>query len=149
MNGKGIILFDGHCGLCVPAVQFVRRRDREGWFRFASLQSPAGRDLARHHGIDAEALSSVVLIESGRAFVESEAALRIARRLPGPLRLLWLLRWVPRALRDGLYSGVARRRYRWFGRLDRCWAPPEADRDRFLPEETETRCAGAQAPEPK
>ena len=42
-----IILYDGVCGLCNRLNQFVLRRDREGMFRFASLQSPlAARILA-------------------------------------------------------------------------------------------------------
>lgn len=132
MKACGTILFDGLCGLCVPTVRLVLRLDRDGCFRFASLQSAAGMKMASLHGIEAGEPSSVVLIEEGQAYVESEAALRIARRLPWPLRLLRLLRLVPRTVRDGIYRFVARRRYRWFGKRDRCWTPPETLRGRFL-----------------
>ena len=128
-----VILFDGVCGLCVPAVRLVIRYDREARFRFASLQSEAGQELARRYGIDPDSLSSVVLIEEGRAYVESDAALRIARRLRRPISWLRVLRILPAALRDAVYRVVARRRYRWFGTLDACWNPPEKVRVRMLP----------------
>jgi predicted DCC family thiol-disulfide oxidoreductase YuxK len=43
-----------------------------------------------------------------------------------------VLRLVPRPVRDALYDGLARRRYRWFGRRDECWLPTPDLRRRFL-----------------
>jgi len=73
-----------------------------------------------------------VLVEEGRVFTRSTAALRIARRLPFPWPLVAALLAVPRPLRDGVYSLAARYRYRWFGKLDRCMMPSPALRSRFL-----------------
>src|SRR3981189_842412 len=57
-----IILYDGVCGLCNRVNQFVLRRDPEGVFRFASLQSAvAGRILARH-GANPEDLDTVYVV---------------------------------------------------------------------------------------
>lgn len=130
---SGTILFDGVCGLCVPAVRLAIHFDREARFRFASLQSRAGQNLARRYGVDPTSLSSVVLIEEERVYQESEAALRIARRLSRPLRWLWVLRFIPAFLRDAVYRAIARRRYRWFGMFDACWTPPAEVRRRMLP----------------
>src|SRR5689334_15422251 len=97
-----IVLFDGVCNLCNGSVQFLLKRDPEGRFRFASLQSDAGRSLMAKHGLDADRLSSVALIEDGRVWQESSAALRIARHLPGAWKLLRVFAIVPRPLRDAL-----------------------------------------------
>lgn len=129
---QAIILFDGVCNLCNRMVDIAIRRDPHGRFRFASLQSERGRALAAEHGIDTDTLSSMVLIESGQAYLRSTAALRVYRRLSGPLRLLWPLIIVPVPIRDAAYRLIAKRRYRWFGKRETCRLPTEADRERFL-----------------
>lgn len=126
------LLFDGVCNLCSGSVQFILKRDRQGRFRFASLQSEVGRRLMTEHGLDPDALSSVVLIEDGRAYQESTAALRIARHLPGAWKLLRAFLVIPRPLRDAAYRLIARNRYRWFGKTESCWLPTPELRARFL-----------------
>lgn len=126
------LLFDGVCNLCSGSVQFILKRDTRGRFRFASLQSDAGRRLMTGHGLDPDALSSVVLIEDGRAYQESAAALRIARHLPGAWKLLRVFTVIPRPLRDAIYRLIARNRYRWFGKTETCWLPTPELRARFL-----------------
>jgi predicted DCC family thiol-disulfide oxidoreductase YuxK len=126
------ILFDGVCNLCERWVQFVIRRDRAGRYRFAALQSQVGARLAADHGIDAGAMASLVLLENGRAYHRSDAALRVARRLDGGWPLLSVLRVVPRFIRDAAYDWIAANRYRWFGRKDACMVPTPELRARFL-----------------
>lgn len=129
---QAIILFDGVCNLCNRMVDVVIRHDPADRFAFASLQSEHGKALARDHGIDTEALSSMVLIESGQAYLRSTAALRVYRRLRGPLRLLWPFIAVPRPIRDAVYNFIAKHRYRWFGEREVCRLPTEAEQARFL-----------------
>jgi len=126
------ILFDGVCNLCSNGVQFVIARDPEAYFRFAALQSEAGKGLCREHGIDPEALGSVVLIEAGSAYQKSGGALRIARRLAWPWPLFSLLLILPWFLRDLGYKLIARSRYRLFGKKEACWIPTPELRQRFL-----------------
>jgi len=131
--GRGaVVLFDGVCNLCNGSIQFIVRRDPNGYFRFASLQSEYGRALLREHGLDEADLFSVILVEDGKAYARSDAALRIARRLAGGWKAAGALRVVPRALRDRVYDLVARNRYRWFGRRDTCMIPTPELRERFL-----------------
>lgn len=129
-----IVLFDGVCNLCNASVTFIIDHDPGAIFRFAALQSDAGRELLRSQGIPAHRgdPDSIVLVEDGKVFGESTAALRIARRLSGPIRLLAVCLLLPRALRDPIYRFVARHRYRWFGRTESCRVPTPALRSRFL-----------------
>jgi hypothetical protein len=64
-----------------------------------------------------------VLIDSGKAYVDSNSVLRSASKLGGAFRLVVPLLLLPRALRDPLYRVFARNRYRWFGMLDQCRVP--------------------------
>ena len=129
---KPVVLFDGVCNLCASSVQFIIARDRTAQFRFASLQSDFAISLLEAIGYESRALESVVLIEAGQVTERSTAALRIARRLTFPWWLAYGCLVVPRPLRDWIYDQIAARRYRWFGKMDECWLPTPALRDRFL-----------------
>jgi predicted DCC family thiol-disulfide oxidoreductase YuxK len=132
----GLILFDGVCNLCSAAVRFVIARDPDRRFRFASLQSDAAAARLQPFAAARSNIDSLVLIEGGRLFTRSAAALRIARRLRYPWPLLSVLTVVPRPIRDWVYDMVARRRYRWFGRTTTCWMPTPELQERFLAVDT-------------
>ena len=129
-----VVLFDGVCNLCNGAVQFIVDRDPRGTFRFTSLQSVRAASLLREHGREPPRgePDSVVLIEDGRVYERSTAALRIARRLSGAWPLFYAFLIVPRLLRDAVYSLIARYRYRWFGKSEQCRVPTPELRARFL-----------------
>lgn len=125
------LLFDGVCNLCNGAVQFVLDHERDHTLRFAALQSPEAKDLLGDHPLPA-GLDSVLLVEGGEVFAHSDAALRVARHLRMPWRLLGVFRVVPRFVRDAVYRFVARHRYRWFGKSETCRIPTPELRARFL-----------------
>jgi predicted DCC family thiol-disulfide oxidoreductase YuxK len=129
---RAVVLFDGVCNLCNGFVRFVIPRDPRGRIRFAALQSEAARRLMAQAGVTPGSADSIVLVEGQRAFVRSEAALRIARQLRFPWPVLYGLVVVPRPLRDWVYDIVARNRLRWFGRRDVCMVPGPETQDRFL-----------------
>ncbi|MBI3943231.1 MAG: thiol-disulfide oxidoreductase DCC family protein [Chloroflexi bacterium] len=127
-----MILFDGICNLCTRSVQFILKRDPRSYFRFASLQSPAGQRLLQAYGLPPNLVESVILIEHNRVYGRSDAALRIASHLSGGWPLLRVLLIVPRPIRDAVYSWIANRRYRWFGTAETCLVPSPNMRARFL-----------------
>lgn len=126
------ILFDGVCNLCNGFVRFVVPRDPAGRFRFAALQSPAAAAALRDAGVVLPLPDSVVLIEDGRVYVRSAAALRIARGLRFPWPLAYAGIAVPRFIRDRIYDAIAANRYRWFGRRESCMIPTPDLARRFL-----------------
>lgn len=126
-----VILFDGVCNLCNRAVQFVIRRDKKKLFRFASLQSEAAAKLGKQLPIP-ENQDSFILIQNGKIYTGSTAALRVLRLLGGWHSLLYAFMIVPRFIRDGVYRQIARNRYEWFGRQESCWVPTPELRELFL-----------------
>lgn len=131
-----VLLYDGLCGFCDRAVQFVLARDPGGPMRFAPLQGAYARAVVARHpalaGVD-----SLILVESSAAGVErvavrSEGALRVAHYLGGGWRIAALLRIVPRAARDWAYDLFARHRYRVWGRHAACPLPAAGQRARFI-----------------
>ncbi len=127
-----LILFDGVCNLCNASVQWVIRHDRRGAFRFASLQSRAGRQALEKFGAGGMLPDSVVLIDATGVHISSDAVIGIATRLGLPWNFIGAARIVPRVIRDGMYGWVARNRYRWFGRQNACMVPTPELRERFL-----------------
>ncbi|MCP4122872.1 MAG: thiol-disulfide oxidoreductase DCC family protein [Bacteroidetes bacterium] len=127
-----IVLFDGVCNLCEGSVQFLLKRDKQKILRYASLQSDSGAKLLSMTGLDERFLKSIVFIDEGEAFTESDAVLRICKYLPQPWNALQYFRFVPKWIRDPVYRFIAQNRYRWFGKKEQCVIPQAGVMERFL-----------------
>ncbi|MCB0401111.1 MAG: DUF393 domain-containing protein [Flavobacteriales bacterium] len=131
VEGKHIILFDGACNFCSFWVKFVIKRDKKDQFRFASLQSEAGKKLLEMHRVD-PLIDSVVLIKQDKAYIKSTATLHIIKLLGGFRALLFGLIIFPSFLRDFFYDLIARNRYKWFGQKT-CELPLNPDfKNKFI-----------------
>jgi len=129
---KPLVLIDSQCVLCNRVAQFVIRHDPSGQFQFAALSSAAAEAGLSQRGLPPPPPGTFVLVEGGHAYFRSEAALRLVARLGRPWKFLTVLRWIPRPLRDAIYSGVARIRYRIFGRIEACALLSPEEKSRFL-----------------
>ncbi|HYK55839.1 MAG TPA: thiol-disulfide oxidoreductase DCC family protein [Flavisolibacter sp.] len=132
MKDHPVILFDGVCNFCNGSINFVIRQDRNDIFRFAALQSEAGQKLLQQYQLPKEAFQSFVLIDEGKVYKKSTAALKVLNRLPWYWKELQVLRIVPRFLRNAIYDFIARNRYKWFGKKEECRLPTSAVKSRFL-----------------
>jgi predicted DCC family thiol-disulfide oxidoreductase YuxK len=131
-DDRPIIIFDGYCALCSGWAQFVLRHDRRPVYRLLRAQSPLGRSLYVHYGLDPEDYQTNILLADGIAWFESEGSIRMAEGLGWPWSLAGCLRILPRPVRDRLYAFVARNRLSFFGRRPTCYVPNAGDEDRFL-----------------
>lgn len=127
-----IVLFDGICNFCASAVQFIIKRDPKGQFRFAALQSEAGKALLQRHSLAVSASNTVVLLSKGHVHIRSNAVLLIARQLTGPWRFLYFLFFIPPPIRDLFYRLIARSRYWVFGKKSACQLSLPGAEQRFL-----------------
>jgi predicted DCC family thiol-disulfide oxidoreductase YuxK len=132
-----LLLYDGVCGLCNRLTQFVVRHDRANRFRYASLQGAVAGELLRRHDRDPRDLDTVYVVahhgEPGEQLLwKSRAILFVLAQLGGVWGLGRVLGILPRRLLDRAYDGIARRRYRWFGKYDTCPLPPPGVREKFL-----------------
>ena len=129
---SAVVLFDGVCNFCNGAVNFVIARDRNAYFKFAPLQSDVGVERQREYGIDMKKTDSIILVEDGKVFLHSTAALKIAWHLNGLWPVFYVFIIVPRPLRDWAYKLFAKYRYKLFGKQDACMIPTPDVRARFL-----------------
>lgn len=133
MSSEHIIVFDGVCSLCSGAMHFIIKRDPYAIFRFAALQSDAGSRLLRQHGLDPAEATSMLLVKDGKAYLKSDAVQQIAKILPWPWKAGYmLLALIPHSFRNWAYDFIARNRYRWFGKKERCTVLSAEISARFL-----------------
>lgn len=128
-----VLFFDGVCNLCTGAVKFIIRHDKKKRFRFASLQSNAGlKAIQEIEAVVGKVPDSLILLHNGKYYWKSDAALRTVGLSSGWLSILQVFMIVPRFIRDSVYDLVARKRYMWFGRKDKCMLPTAELKSRFL-----------------
>ncbi len=87
------------------------------------MQTPEGKTLLVEYGIDPEDPATFLVLDQGRRFTDSDAAIHVIAALGGLWRLSDAARMVPKRGRDSLYRLLARNRYRWFGRRSTCYLP--------------------------
>ncbi len=129
---RPVIIFDGVCNFCNYWVNFAIKRDRKKKLKFATLQGVTAKQLLLQHHTNPTSLSSVILIDNGRAYTQSSAAIRICKYLDGGWKLFYGLIIIPKFIRDFFYYIIARNRYKWFGKKDNCLVPTSELRERFL-----------------
>jgi predicted DCC family thiol-disulfide oxidoreductase YuxK len=117
------VLYDGDCVLCNYWISKIKRNKNAQKFQCLSLSNwkeQFDNQPIVSIKLDTTTPDSVVVIRGEKHWIESDAILLISRNLSGPIQLLTAGYIVPKLLRDLVYRFVARNRYRWFGRTDRC-----------------------------
>jgi predicted DCC family thiol-disulfide oxidoreductase YuxK len=128
-----VLLYDGSCGVCSQAVQWVLAHERAHSLRFAPLESAVGSELRARAGVasDVDSLLWIELCDGhAHAEIRSSAMLRVLGYVGGPWRLFSVLRFVPAFVRDAGYRAFAKVRYRI--RAQSCLVPTARERARFL-----------------
>lgn len=131
-DGHAVIVFDGVCVLCNGWVGFLLEHDRRQRYRFAAMQTQAGRNLLQANGLDADDPMSFLLLDDKGASIDSDAIIAVLIGLGGVWRAAAMFRLLPRGMRDPAYRWLARNRYRWFGKKESCYLPADSQRERFL-----------------
>lgn len=125
-----IVIFDGVCHLCNGFVDFIFKHDKRRAFILLPSQAQKAKGILRAFDLHEKADTSVFLVQGGKIYQESTAALRVLQNMGFPYNLFMVLIIIPPFIRNVFYRLIARNRYRWFGRRQTC---------RFLPAEEEQK----------
>ncbi len=132
-KNKKIILFDGICNLCNDVVLKVIKYDKKNIFLFSSLQSKIGKEITDHLGIDISKIDSIILYEPDISYdIKSNAALKIMQDFKGIWSLTYILFLFPEGFRNLIYDYIAKNRYKWFGKKEKCMIPTPELKEKFL-----------------
>jgi predicted DCC family thiol-disulfide oxidoreductase YuxK len=132
MKEPSIIFFDGVCNLCNASIDFIIKRDRKNRFLVGALQDEYSRKVLAQYNVNENYLDSLVLLQNGKIFYKSTAALKIARSLSGIWPIFYPLILLPKRFRDLLYDWIASNRYTWFGKKNTCRLPTPEEKAKFL-----------------
>jgi predicted DCC family thiol-disulfide oxidoreductase YuxK len=127
-----LVLFDGECAFCNRSVQRIIKNDKKELFTFTPLESDLGKSLLQQFNIDPKKTDSIVYIHHQKAYIKSTAALRVAKKLRRLYPLLFGFIIIPAFIRNFFYDIIARNRYKWFGKVDKCIVPSARLRERSL-----------------
>lgn len=132
-----VVFFDGYCGLCSTAVDFLMAEDLAQSLRYSPLQSETAERLRKVNKLPipevAGQFDSLVVKIDENVYTQSAAVLKLAPYLGGlwrPFGAAGLL--VPKGLRNWVYGLVAKNRYRIFGKLETCRMPTREERKLFI-----------------
>ena len=124
---NGILLFDRDCILCSGFVQWLIPKDEKGNFKFMALQS-VEKNIFQ---VDND-YQTVVLFQDGKIFTKSDVTFQILKNLKVPWSLFYPLVFIPKFIRDSIYSLIAKNRYKWFGREENCLIMTDEIRERVI-----------------
>jgi predicted DCC family thiol-disulfide oxidoreductase YuxK len=116
-----VLLYDGHCRLCVGGARRLQALARRGAVELRDFQPPGALDAFPGLTRDECMRAMVMVTPDGRRFHGAQAVAEAlgTRRLIGPTARLYYLPGL-RALCDAAYAWIARNRYRLFGRAPAC-----------------------------
>lgn len=112
-------------------MKFVLKKEKDEKILFSPLQSEFAKQKLKAFHVSEDA-DTMVLIENNKVHTRSSAALRTTKYLKGlwPLMMVFLI--VPKFIRDGIYSYIAKHRITWFGSAEYCGMMTPELKKRFL-----------------
>jgi len=115
------MLFDGHCRFCTQSAKKNARRFGSERVKTVNFQDDGV--LAKYPGVTYEAaMAKMHVVEpSGRVFAGAGALARLVRTWSIVGFIGWLY-YIPgiRQLSEVVYAFIAKNRYRWFGKTEKC-----------------------------
>tara|TARA_B100000767_G_scaffold151110_1_gene142238 strand:- start:140 stop:547 length:408 start_codon:yes stop_codon:yes gene_type:complete len=115
-----VVYFDGVCGLCDWSVNLLVKMDTQKNLKFSSLQGKSGQILLSDLKIDLNEFNTVLFKVNDQVYTKSTAVFKIIQSIGGFFKILLIFNLLPTRFNDWVYSKVAKYRYKYFGKLDKC-----------------------------
>ena len=96
------------------------------------MQSDIGQAFLRSNNYPNENFETVLYVENNTVYEKSTAFIKIVEHLPYPIKILFLIKYIPKFIRDFIYDQIARNRYKIFGKYSACTLPKTDHDKRFI-----------------
>lgn len=127
-----ILFFDSECVLCNSSVAFILKHEKNNSIKFCALNSDFANQTLQHYFINNSIPSSLIYLLNNKIHTKSTAVLYLCKNLKGLFPLLFCLIIIPAFLRNLIYNLIAKNRYKWFGKQNKCILPTESTKHRFI-----------------
>ena len=131
IENKKIIFYDGLCARCNRFIRLLIKLDKKEKFLLAPLQGKNGKILKEKFSKELKGIDSVIFYNK-KVFTKSSAVINILNELGGAYKLAYIFNIIPTFISDSIYDYIARNRFQWFGKLDKCPMPEKKNISRFL-----------------
>ena len=131
IENKKIIFYDGLCAMCNRFIRILITLDKKEKFLLAPLQGKNGKILKEEFSKEIQGIDSVIFYNK-KVFTKSSAVINILNELGGAYKLAYIFNIIPAFISDSIYDYIARNRFQWFGKLDKCPIPEKKNISRFL-----------------
>jgi predicted DCC family thiol-disulfide oxidoreductase YuxK len=91
-------------------MKFLIDRDKNELFKIGFISNES----------EFKSMNSIVLVYKEKTHTKSTAILKSILLLGGLYKTVGLFFLIPKFIRDGFYTFIAKNRYKWFGKLDTC-----------------------------
>jgi predicted DCC family thiol-disulfide oxidoreductase YuxK len=115
-----VVYFDGVCGLCDWSVNLLVKMDTQKNLKFSSLQGKSGQILLSDLKIDLNEFNTVLFKVNDQVYTKSTAVFKIIQSIGGFFKILLIFNLLPTRFNDWIYGKIAKYRYKYFGKLDKC-----------------------------
>tara|TARA_B100000242_G_scaffold166367_1_gene118871 strand:- start:742 stop:1122 length:381 start_codon:yes stop_codon:yes gene_type:complete len=114
-----VIIFDVDCLLCNRFVQIVSVIDKKDNIFFTRLSGKTAKYILSNNKklVDVD---SIIFYLNGNTYIKSDAVIRISKSLGFPYNMMSIFKILPRSMRDIFYDFIARNRYNFFGKTNKC-----------------------------
>ena len=131
IENKKIIFYDGLCAMCNRFIRILITLDKKEKFLLAPLQGKNGKILQKKFSKELKGIDSVIFYNK-KVYTKSSAVINILSELGGIYKLAYIFYIIPSFISDSIYDYIARNRFQWFGKLDKCPMPEKKNISRFL-----------------
>ena len=114
-----IVIFDDTCNLCSSWITSLQEKSPKST-QFLGQHSKEAQSLINEYQLDTTISTSIIYLSKGKVYTKSDACLYLAKNTHGWIRRLYIIKIVPRPIRDFVYKIFAKYRYRFNGKRKTC-----------------------------
>lgn len=96
--------------MCNRSMKFLINRDKKEVFKIGFISNQS----------QFKSMNSIVLVCNEKTYTKSTAIIKSLILLGSGYRAASILLVIPQFIRNGIYTVIAKNRYKWFGKLDTC-----------------------------